>query len=97
VDGTTGLPLGVLDENSWTEREVTLIPGDALLLYTDGVLEGTNGLGEPFGRTRLDNAVLLGPARANALVQHVERHYKAFCNGAPDLDDRTLLAAVAVP
>jgi sigma-B regulation protein RsbU (phosphoserine phosphatase) len=97
VDGTTGLPLGVADQNSWTEREVTLIPGDALLLYTDGILEGTNGLGEAFGRARLDDALLLGPARANALVQHVERHYKAFCDGAPDLDDRTLLTAVAVP
>jgi sigma-B regulation protein RsbU (phosphoserine phosphatase) len=97
VDGTTGLPLGVLDEDSWTEREVVLIPGDALLLYTDGILEGTNTLGEAFGRPRLDDALRLGPARANALVQHLERHYKAFCNGAPDLDDRTLLAAVAVP
>jgi hypothetical protein len=30
-------------------------------------------------------------------VQHVERHYKNFRGDGPDQDDRTLLAAVAVP
>jgi sigma-B regulation protein RsbU (phosphoserine phosphatase) len=97
LERATGLPLGVVDEDSWTEREILLLPGDALLLYTDGFLEGMNHLGEPFGRLRLDDAFRLGPVRAGALVQHIERHYKAFCDGTPDMDDRTLLAAVAVP
>ena len=35
--------------------------------------------------------------RAGPLVYHIERHYKDFCNGAAEMDDRTLLAAVAVP
>jgi sigma-B regulation protein RsbU (phosphoserine phosphatase) len=97
VEGPAGLPLGVMAEDTWVEREVTLQPGDALLLYTDGILEGANDKGEPFGRHRLDDALRLGPTRARLLVEHIERHYKAFCNGAPDMDDRTLLAAVAVP
>lgn len=97
LEGAGGLPLGVVHEDSWIEREIVLVPGDALLLYTDGILEGTNSRGEAFGRLRLDDALRLGPARAGALVEHIERHYKAFCNGAPDMDDRTLLAAVAVP
>ncbi len=97
VQGTAGLPLGVLEDDSWSEREVTLVPGDALLLYTDGILEGTNPAGEPFGHRRLEDAFRLGPTRAGPLVQHIERHYKDFAHGAPDLDDRTLVAAVAVP
>jgi phosphoserine phosphatase RsbU/P len=97
VDATTGLPLGVADEDSWVEREILLVPGDVLLLYTDGILEGANSQGEPFGLGRLDDALCLGPGRAGPLVQHIERHYRDFCHGAPDLDDRTLLAAVAVP
>jgi len=97
VDATTGLPLGVTDEDSWVEREILLVPGDVLLLYTDGILEGTNAQGEPFGLARLDDALCLAPGRAGPLVQHIERHYRDFCHGAPDLDDRTLLAAVAVP
>jgi sigma-B regulation protein RsbU (phosphoserine phosphatase) len=97
LGGPGGLPLGVLADETWNEREVTLVPGDIVLLYTDGILEGTNPQGEPFGRDRLDDALRLGPLRADPLVRHIERFYKDFCNGAPDMDDRTLLAAVAVP
>jgi sigma-B regulation protein RsbU (phosphoserine phosphatase) len=97
VDGAIGLPLGVDEQDSWNEVEATLVPGDVLLLYTDGIVEGMNDAGEPFGTQRLDHALLLGPLRATTLVKHLERHYKAFCNGTPDMDDRTLLAAIAVP
>jgi hypothetical protein len=30
-------------------------------------------------------------------VRHVEWQFRDFCGAVPDLDDRTLLAAVAVP
>jgi sigma-B regulation protein RsbU (phosphoserine phosphatase) len=97
LGGLRGLPLGVLDEESWPEQEVQLVPGEALLLYTDGILEGTNATGEAFGCERLDDALRLSRLRAGPMVAHVERYYKDFCNGVPDQDDRTLLAAVAVP
>jgi sigma-B regulation protein RsbU (phosphoserine phosphatase) len=97
LEPTGGLPVGVLPENVWTEDEVALAPGDALLMYTDGIVEGTNPAGEPFSRERLAGALRLAPPRAGRLVQHVERYYKDFCGEAPDMDDRTLLAAVAVP
>lgn len=92
-----GLPLGVHEEESWTEKTFTLVPGDVLLLHTDGILEGTNEAGERFGRQRLDDALRLAPLRPTPLVQHVERQYQEFCDGTPARDDRTLLAVVAVP
>ena len=92
-----GLPLGVLPGGSWDEAEVKLQPGDIVLLFTDGLLEGVNPAGEPFGLRRIETALQLGPLRAGPLVQHVERHFRDFTAGAPDLDDRTILAAVAVP
>ncbi|HEV3083426.1 MAG TPA: GAF domain-containing SpoIIE family protein phosphatase [Gemmataceae bacterium] len=97
LEAPAGLPLAILPEDSWSEREILLTPGDILLLFTDGVVEGANAVGEPFGLARLDDAFRLGPKRAVALVQHIERHYRDFCQGAADMDDRTLLAAVAVP
>jgi sigma-B regulation protein RsbU (phosphoserine phosphatase) len=97
VDGTGGLPLGVLAEDSWNENELSLSPGDALLLYTDGITEATSVQGEAFGTDRLDDVLRSAPPGAGALVNHVERHYKTFCHGAAAFDDRTLLAAVAVP
>jgi sigma-B regulation protein RsbU (phosphoserine phosphatase) len=92
-----GLPLGAFPGGTWEEAELKLRPGDALLLYTDGLVEGANPAREPFGFARLDNALRLAPRRAGPLVQHIERHYRDFTAGAPDLDDRTILAAVAVP
>jgi sigma-B regulation protein RsbU (phosphoserine phosphatase) len=97
LEGVTGLPLAVEEDESWTEREVTLVPGETLLLYTDGIVEGMNAAGEAFGRKRLCEALRQGPLRARPLVEHVERLYRDHCNGLPDMDDRTLLAAVAVP
>ena len=97
LEKTAGLPLGIVAEDTWTEHEVRLQPGDALLLYTDGIFEGSNAANEPFGTARLDEALRLGPTRAGRLVEHIERTYKAFAIGTPDMDDRTLLAAVAVP
>jgi sigma-B regulation protein RsbU (phosphoserine phosphatase) len=97
VDGPGGLPLGIAARDGWPEQEVRLAPGAALLLYTDGILEGSNAAGEPFGLERLDDALGLSPLRAGPLVGHVERQFKDFCGGAPEMDDRTLVAAVAVP
>jgi sigma-B regulation protein RsbU (phosphoserine phosphatase) len=97
VDGPGGLPLGIAEGNGWPELELRLASGEALLLYTDGILEGTNEAGDPFGLGRLDDALSLSPLRAGPLVGHVERQFKDFCGSAPEMDDRTLVAAVAVP
>src|SRR5262245_42232006 len=53
LGGVRGLPLGVLPDEIWQEQELRLVPGEAVLLYTDGIIEGTNAAGEPFGRQRL--------------------------------------------
>src|SRR5215831_8227417 len=37
--------------------EIALQPGDRLLLYTDGVLEATNGAGQAFGELRLQSVI----------------------------------------
>jgi sigma-B regulation protein RsbU (phosphoserine phosphatase) len=42
----------------FTEGAVQLYPGDRLILYTDGVLDGANPHGEAFGEERLVNAVV---------------------------------------
>jgi sigma-B regulation protein RsbU (phosphoserine phosphatase) len=97
LPATDGLPLGVEGPTTRMEKEIILAPGDGLLLYTDGLVEGMNGSGEMFGKERLTDAVRLGPRRARRLVQHIERHYQNYRGEAPDLDDRTVLAVVAVP
>lgn len=38
-----GTPLGIVDGHQYSDRSVTLAPGDRLLLYTDGVTESRRG------------------------------------------------------
>ena len=49
-----GLPLGLAEEESYRESQISLEPGARLTLVTDGVLEARNGAGDMFGfdRTR---------------------------------------------
>jgi serine phosphatase RsbU (regulator of sigma subunit) len=47
--GQTGRALGVFDDANLTEQEACLAPGDALVLYTDGVLEARSPDGTFYG------------------------------------------------
>jgi serine phosphatase RsbU (regulator of sigma subunit) len=51
--GQPGRVLGVFDDANLTEQEAHLAPGDALVLYTDGVVEARSPEGMFFGEERL--------------------------------------------
>src|ERR1700732_4356275 len=51
--GATCTVVGLFEKWDCTMEEPELAPGDALLLYTDGVTEALNGEGEEFGEERL--------------------------------------------
>jgi serine phosphatase RsbU (regulator of sigma subunit)/anti-sigma regulatory factor (Ser/Thr protein kinase) len=53
----TGMPLGLLPGMEYEEVEATLAPGDALLLYSDGITEAHDGTREMFGTERLGSDV----------------------------------------
>jgi len=51
--GQPGRAVGVFDDANLTEQEAHLEPGDALVLYTDGVVEARSPAGLFFGEERL--------------------------------------------
>lgn len=51
--GGSGPILGRFREASFAEASLQLAAGDRLILYTDGLIEATNGAGEGFGELRL--------------------------------------------
>jgi serine phosphatase RsbU (regulator of sigma subunit) len=51
---STGRPLGLLPGGGYEEGRQSLEPGDALVLFTDGVLDMENERGEVFGEERLE-------------------------------------------
>jgi len=88
----TGLPLGLLPIVEYTAEEVSLAPGDALLIYTDGITEAANPEGEEYGLARLEATLRrhLGGS-LDDLVEGLEQDLEGFVNGVPYGDDRTIL------
>ena len=71
---------------------ITLSPGDALLLYTDGLSETENRRGEEFGEERILH--LLREHRrmaAEALKNELVREIRDFAHGELGFDDLTLV------
>ncbi len=85
--------LGMLPDLTLSEHQVSLSPGDRLLLFSDGVTDAVNAVDEPYDYGRLRAACERGqelPAAAfvTAIVEDVAR----WTAGAPSFDDLTLLA-----
>ncbi|MDE2803019.1 MAG: SpoIIE family protein phosphatase [Chloroflexota bacterium] len=89
---TEGLALAVLSGVDFVEGELTLEPGDTLVLYTDGVTEAMDAVNEEFGMERL-RAVFAGggPQGAEAANEAVFAAVREFVSGAPQSDDITCL------
>ncbi len=84
--------LGMLPELTLTEHTITLLPGDRLLLYSDGVTDAVNLADDQYGATRLTKAMATGGhLPASGLVAHITSDVTDFCRGAAPFDDLTLL------
>jgi PAS domain S-box-containing protein len=87
--GPPGLLLGMTASARWQERVVELMPGDALLFYTDGVTDTPSG-GERFGEERL-LAALADRTDPSSMIAAVQAALRAFQVGDV-VDDRAMLA-----
>jgi sigma-B regulation protein RsbU (phosphoserine phosphatase) len=54
---SNGLLLGVLPDSDYPLYDLTIFPGDRFLLYTDGVTEAENALGQAFGDHKFEEVV----------------------------------------
>jgi phosphoserine phosphatase RsbU/P len=73
-----GLMLAAFSFSAYLNAVCPLLPGDRLLLYTDGILEAANAVQEEFGQTRLQNllrecAGLMPAETADRIVSAVQR------------------------
>jgi sigma-B regulation protein RsbU (phosphoserine phosphatase) len=90
----TGMPLGVDSEAAYAQRTLQLLPGDVLLLYTDGVTDALNPREEEFSLSRLQLALRENPDSSAAdLIAAVEHSLHAFAEGVAPFDDVTLVVA----
>jgi phosphoserine phosphatase RsbU/P len=90
AEGT--VPLGLVDNDSYLEAMVQLEPGDLLVLYTDGLTDSENALGETFGAERvLDWARRQWQLPASDVEKSLLQAVTRFCNNRRQADDLTLL------
>jgi sigma-B regulation protein RsbU (phosphoserine phosphatase) len=79
-------------EHTLEQQCITLAPGDAVVLFTDGLTEATNPDDEEFGLGRLkaliaENGDLSAPDLERIIYERID----AFAHGAPPIDDQTLV------
>lgn len=92
--GSTGVPLGLLPQAPYRAGEVTLEPGDLLVLYTDGIAEANDPEGNEYGLERLREACLKAKGEAcESLARILGQDLEDFARGVPFADDRTLVLA----
>lgn len=86
------LVLGAIEDIQFRNESFQLNPGDALVMYTDGVTEAENIDHAQFGESRTE-AVLseLKGATSKQIVDSINEKLKEFVNGAPQSDDITQL------
>lgn len=95
---STGMLLGVDLSATWSATRYPFVPGDQLLLVTDGVTEAMNRDGSLFGREALRLTALRAsgstvPAFVDALMAGVQAHL----DGEMLTDDLTLVVAALKP
>ena len=98
LDGT-GLILGILPVATYTQKTCTLAPGDALLLFSDGVSEPVRpDSDEEFGEDRLAQSLAkLRDENAQSIIDSINQQVREFTAGLPLPDDLTLVVAKRIP
>ncbi|HEV7922780.1 MAG TPA: SpoIIE family protein phosphatase [Thermoanaerobaculia bacterium] len=92
--GETDLLLGVVTRAEYTQRQVQLEDGDALILFTDGVTESENAEGEEFGTATVSKRLVHG-ANADALARTVDEAVLAHVGELDSLADDVTMLVVA--
>jgi phosphoserine phosphatase RsbU/P len=87
-----GLPLGIQKEVNYETASLELKPGDALIFFTDGVVEAFNEAGEEFGNNRWLGAIRNLPDwKAQETLQFLMKSVDEFVGATRQSDDITCL------
>jgi len=88
-----GIALGVLPTITLNEHTIEMLPGDVLLMYTDGVTDAINEREEEFGDERLADLVVANADKsADELIDEIKRAVTEYAGEYVYFDDLTMIA-----
>ena len=80
--------LGLFEDMDFEEGTLELVPGDRLLMYTDGLNEGINSSFEEFGYDRIKDEMA---AHHQPVLDRMYESLCTFADGTDQFDDVTML------
>jgi serine phosphatase RsbU (regulator of sigma subunit) len=89
--------IGIFPDIDFQIKEAQLEPGDTLYIFSDGVTDAQNSLGEMFMRERLQSLLEQPVSSAADLVDGLKINLHNHVAGANQYDDITMLAVRRVP
>src|SRR5918998_1186394 len=93
-----GMPLGLMPQMNYEEKETVLVPGESVLFYTDGLVEAHNPRGEMFGTPRLRSLLRERPEGGTELSATLTEELERFTGEEWEQeDDITLLTLERSP
>jgi len=89
-----GLPLGIVETPQYYECRFRLLPGDLVVLCSDGIVEAMNTEREMFGFERLLQVIDQTPIHLSAtqFIAALRQAVDTFVGAAPQHDDITVVA-----
>jgi anti-sigma regulatory factor (Ser/Thr protein kinase) len=92
-----GMPLGLMPEMAYEEKETTLRVGENIFLYSDGLVEAHNPQGEMFGNPRL-RSLIDAPTCSSELIDCLMNELASFTGaGWEQEDDVTFVTLERTP
>ncbi len=92
----TGIALGAISGVEYEERKVALLPGDMVILYTDGVTEAINSDVEQYGLKRLCTvAQRYRNLSSQGIIEKILEDISQFSGEQAQFDDITMIIAKA--
>ena len=88
-----GYPLGVRDQQDFRIIEANFVPGDTLLIYTDGLPEQVNETGEPWGYDKFQDTFekLAKSENAETVADGLLSEVLQYADDAVQADDMTVV------
>src|SRR5260221_9825370 len=92
------VPVGMFCDQKFSTTRINVVPGESLVIYTDGISEAEGPDGTQYGASALEK--VLGDSRvlgSRDVVNRCMKELSAFRAGSPRLDDQALMVLQFVP